>query len=110
METDENVRELRDIHSPDLTDAEHKLFLFLVGWLGGPPLFSDKYGHPRLRQRHLGFKIDTNMVTQWLYCMNKALRSSAIGHQDQDTIYQALSQLAHHMTNHHLPSSTNSEA
>ena len=48
---------IRDMHPEDITISEEKLYLFLTGWLGGPSLYTDKYGHPRLRSRHLPFAI-----------------------------------------------------
>lgn len=101
MEKEPFAERLRSIHSDDLTDAREKLYLFLVGWLGGPPLFENRYGHPRLRQRHMAFDIDTGLVTQWLFCMDKALSTVQLTPSDRELIYQRLTQLAHHMTNHH---------
>lgn len=63
---------IRTLHQ-DMHRARENLFLFLSGWLGGPPLFTDKYGHPRLRQRHLPFKIGIVERDQWLKCMTLAL-------------------------------------
>lgn len=47
----ETAYEIRKLHAADLTEARNKLFMFLCGWLGGPPLYIEKYGHPKLRQR-----------------------------------------------------------
>ena len=57
MDGSEDLKELRATHSEDLTETREKLFLFLSGWLGGPSLYIEKHGHPRLRARHLPFKI-----------------------------------------------------
>jgi hemoglobin len=48
---------IRKMHAADLGGAENKLFMFLSGWMGGPQLFVEKFGHPRLRMRHLPFSI-----------------------------------------------------
>ena len=64
---------IRAIHQPSLVDASDKLFKFLSGWLGGPDLYMQEYGHPRLRFRHLRFEIGESERDQWMYCMNKAL-------------------------------------
>ncbi len=69
---------VRAVHKADLADAREKLFMFLSGWSGGPPLFTDKFGHPRLRQRHAPFSIGVIERDEWLWCMNKALDESAI--------------------------------
>lgn len=70
--------DIRKIHAPDLTDTSEKLFMFLSGWLGGPPLYMEKYGHPRLRQRHMAFTIGKKERDQWMLCMNTALQDLAI--------------------------------
>ncbi len=101
MDTTPSVSALRAIHSEDLTQARHRFYLFMVGWLGGPPLFEQQFGHPRLRQRHLPFKVDQSMVSQWLYCMNKALENTVENPKHRELIYQRLSQLAYHMINQH---------
>ena len=57
MDSDTKVTELRAIHHADLTEAREKLFMFLTGWTGGPQLYIERYGHPRLRARHMPFAI-----------------------------------------------------
>jgi len=73
---------IRKMHPEDIASSEEKLFMFLSGWLGGPPLFTDKFGHPRLRARHLPFKIGVEERDQWLYCMAQALKTL-----DLDTLF-----------------------
>ena len=65
---------LRDIHSKDLSEAREKLFLFLSGWLGGPDLYVQRHGHPRLRARHASFPVDDQARDQWMACMLQAMR------------------------------------
>ena len=48
---------LRAAHGSTLDDARQKLFWFLCGWLGGPQHYTDRFGHPMLRARHMPFKI-----------------------------------------------------
>lgn len=62
----------RALHPPSLARAEQKLFEYLTGWLGGPPLYTDKYGHPRLRQRHFGASIGRREIEGWLLCFHQA--------------------------------------
>jgi hemoglobin len=69
---------IRAFHAKSLKQSREKLFLFLSGWSGGPPLYVEKFGHPRLRMRHLPFSIGTVERDQWLWCMNKALDESQI--------------------------------
>lgn len=66
---------IRALHAPDLSEAREKLFLFLSGWTGGPPLYIEKYGHPRLRARHLPFPIGIAERDQWMLCMTRALEA-----------------------------------
>jgi hemoglobin len=64
---------IRAMHPPDLTQAKERLFLFLSGWLGGPPLYAERFGQPRLRRAHLEFAIDTAARDAWMECMTRAL-------------------------------------
>ena len=73
MEQLPEVRDIRHLHAPDLTEARDKLFMFLSGWLGGPSLYIEKYGHPRLRQRHMPFPIGEKERDQWMLCMTRAM-------------------------------------
>jgi hemoglobin len=66
--------ELRAMHAKSLKISREKLFLFLSGWLGGPALYIEKYGHPQLRARHMPFTITPLERDQWLGCMNHALQ------------------------------------
>jgi hemoglobin len=73
MDLEPAYAELRRVHAPSLDHAREKLYLFLSGWLGGAPLYVEKYGHPRLRARHLPFSIGVRERDQWLACMAQAL-------------------------------------
>lgn len=64
---------IRAMHPPDLSSSREKLWLFLVGRLGGPPLYVERHGHPRLRARHLPFPIATAEAEAWMRCMDRAL-------------------------------------
>lgn len=64
---------IRAMHPPSLAGSEEKLFMYLTGYLGGPDLFVAKYGHPRLRARHLPFSIGASERDQWLDCMRQAI-------------------------------------
>lgn len=73
MESDPKAAGIRAMHKPDLTEAREKLFMFLTGWTGGPQLYIERYGHPRLRARHLPFTIGESERDQWMYCMIRAM-------------------------------------
>lgn len=67
------ARSIRALHPADLTQAKERLFLFLSGWLGGPPLYAERFGQPRLRRAHLPFPIDESARDAWMLCMTQAL-------------------------------------
>ena len=74
MDTLPEARHLRTLHPPDLTAARETLYKYLVGWTGGPPLYTEQYGPPRLRQRHLPFAIGDTERDAWMRCMTLALQ------------------------------------
>jgi hemoglobin len=69
---------IRAMHPENLQGSREKLFAFLSGWLGGPDLFVEKYGHPRLRERHMSFVIGTAERDQWVACMMLAMEESGV--------------------------------
>jgi len=73
MDFEPAYRELRLVHGSTLKGAREKLYLFLSGWLGGPPLYMDRFGHPMLRARHLPFAIGDLERDQWMACMRQAM-------------------------------------
>ncbi|WP_298776508.1 group II truncated hemoglobin [uncultured Shewanella sp.] len=87
------------IHRSPIDDSEQKLFEFLSGWLGGPQLYQQKYGHPALRARHMPFAINQSMVDQWLTCMDQAIIKVIKKPEHQRVIFQAISTLANNMRN-----------
>ena len=78
MENDQEAKDCLALHplieGKAKEETKTKLFQFLSGWTGGPQLFFQNHGHPRMRARHLPFKIGKEESRQWLYCMQKALR------------------------------------
>ncbi|MBK9446871.1 MAG: group II truncated hemoglobin [Betaproteobacteria bacterium] len=69
---------IRAMHPQDLQESRDKLFMFLSGWLGGPDLFVEKFGHPRLRGRHMPFAIGTSERDQWVACMTLAMEQTGV--------------------------------
>lgn len=90
---------LRKMHAEDLSGSAEKLFEFLSGWMGGPQLFVEKYGHPMLRRRHLPFKIGSDARDQWMQCMKLALEETVPDTALRDELYDALFKVADHMRN-----------
>jgi len=99
MDTLNEVKKVRDMHTADLKGAEDKLFMFLSGWMGGPPLFIEKFGHPRLRQRHINFAIDESARDQWMLCMKHALDDTVEEQTLRDELMDAFYGVADFMRN-----------
>ncbi len=93
------VREIRRLHPADLSTARQKLFEFLSGWMGGPQLYVEKYGHPMLRRRHLPFPIGERERDQWLLCMRQALEEVVADARLSTELYEAFARVADHMRN-----------
>jgi hemoglobin len=88
MDTDPKAASIRALHPTDLTSSREKLFMFLTGWTGGPQLYIERYGHPRLRQRHMSFSIGEGERDQWMYCMIKAMQTLSL----DETLMQRLAE------------------
>ncbi len=99
MDELQEAREIRDLHAKSLKASREKLFLFLSGWLGGPDLYQEKYGHPMLRRRHLPFSIGANERDQWMHCMQLALNDMAMPEELRLHLVQAFHKVADHMRN-----------
>lgn len=90
---------IRKLHPADLSLSREKLFLFLSGWLGGPPLYTERYGDPRLRARHLPFSIGVQERDLWLMCMRQAMIELAVEEGLRRDLMAALTRTADHMRN-----------
>jgi len=99
MDLEPGYAELRALHAADLTHAREKLYLFLSGWLGGPSLYIERYGHPMLRARHLPFPIGIRERDQWLACMERALVEQGVPESLRQRLRQAFFQTADWMRN-----------
>jgi len=99
MDTLPEAYEIRKMHPEDLSESVDKLFKFLSGWFGGPSLYIEEYGHPRLRARHLPFSVDDQARDQWLMCMYQAMDDVGIDKKIQMSLKQNFSQTANHMRN-----------
>jgi hemoglobin len=90
---------IRKLHPASLHSSEDKLFKFLSGWMGGPQLFIEEYGHPMLRQRHMPFPIGDIERDQWLLCMNQALSDTVPDTQLRAELSASFTKVADHMRN-----------
>lgn len=99
MELEPGYADLRRTHGADLTHARDKLAWFLSGWLGGPDHYIERFGHPRLRARHLAFAIGVRERDQWLACMNQAMAECNVDEDLRVRLAQAFFQTADWMRN-----------
>jgi hemoglobin len=90
---------IRDLHPADLTGSADKLYKFLSGFLGGPPLYVNEFGHPRLRARHLPFPIGVSERDQWVLCMETALQELVASDTLRGTLVSYFQRTADHMRN-----------
>lgn len=103
MDTLPETYGIRKLHPRDLSGAEEKLFLYLTGWLGGPQLYVEKFGHPRLRARHMPFPIGEAERDQWMHCMRAAMAEQVDNAPLRDALLKALGDLADFMRNQAQP-------
>ena len=89
----------RAVHPPSLVRAEEKLFEYLTGWLGGPPLYTEKYGNPRLRSRHFMAPIRAAEVEGWLLCFHQAWNEIVPPSPLANGILEKIDGLGWHMAN-----------
>ena len=90
---------LRAVHGSTLADVRQKLFWFLCGWLGGPDHYQSRFGHPRLRARHLPFSIGVLERDQWLACMAQAMAETGVAPALRQRLGQSFFQTADWMRN-----------
>lgn len=98
MDTQPETAPIRALHE-DMQRAEDKLFMFLSGWMGGPELYAEKYGHPRLRMRHMPFPIDEAARDQWMQCMQHALDETVEDQALREELRAAFYKIADFMRN-----------
>jgi hemoglobin len=90
---------IRKLHPENLEESIEKLVLFLSGWSGGPPLYVEKYGHPRLRMRHMPFAIGESERDQWLFCMRRALQECISDEEVRQFLDEKFTHIADFMRN-----------
>lgn len=99
MEAEPRYAVLRALHPPLLSGSRNKLYWYLCGWSGGPQHYTERFGHPRLRARHLPFKVDTQARDQWLDCMRDAMDTVQLSELARYGLWPPLTQLADWMRN-----------
>lgn len=99
MDSAPEANEVRDLHATSLKVSREKLYMYLTGWLGGPQLYTDRYGHPMLRARHLPFAIAERERDQWLWCMEQAIAEHRMPDELKEFLRSKLRPLADRMRN-----------
>src|SRR5215211_1280009 len=99
MDASPEAKKIRALHPESLDGSREKLFMFLSGWAGGPALYIQTYGHPRLRQRHMPFPIGKAEREEWLWCMDKALEETQIDPKLIEHLKKKFSEIANSMQN-----------
>lgn len=99
MDLEPEFAALRAMHPTPLDGSRDKLYWFLSGWMGGPDMYIERLGHPRLRARHLPYPIASNERDQWLRCMAWAMQDLSVPQSLQERLMQAFYQTADWMRN-----------
>jgi len=99
MAMDERFAGILALHPTPLEDSRDKLFWFLCGWMGGPDLYIERFGHPRLRARHLPYPIASTERDQWLLCMAQAMADCDVPEPLLDRLLQSFASTADWMRN-----------
>ena len=93
---------LRALHPGTLEGSRDKLHWFLCGWLGGPGHYEERFGHPRLRARHLPFSIGIAERDQWMSCMQQAMQDQAVDPALAERLAESLFRTADWLVNQDL--------
>ncbi|WP_192814382.1 globin domain-containing protein [Rhizobium sp. PDO1-076] len=99
MDTLPEAARCRAVHPPDLSGSEEKFYDYLTGYLGGPPIYMEKRGHPMLRRRHFVAEIGPVERDEWLLCFRRAMDETIANEKLRDIIWEPVVRLAHHMQN-----------
>lgn len=96
---DEDCPRLREMLPRNTAKTREKFFMYLSGWLGGPALYEQKWGHPRLRMRHMPFPIGEEEADEWMRCMRRAMERAQVDEPLRSFLDERLEPLAQHMRN-----------
>jgi len=99
MDLEPGCAGLRAMHPDTLDGSRDKLHWFLCGWLGGPDHYVQRFGHPRLRARHLPFAIGIAERDQWVSCMRQAMQELGLEADLEQRLAQAFMDTADWMRN-----------
>ena len=91
--------QVRKLHPDSLAGSEQNLFEYLSGWFGGPTMYTDKKGHPRMRQRHAPYAVTLEAKDEWMLCMRLALAEQVPDEGFREALTLAFEQMAQHLIN-----------
>jgi hemoglobin len=94
-----NESAISHLFNNDKIQIRDKQYKFLTQFLGGPQLYSQEFGHPKMRMRHLPHAIDEKAMVEWLRCMKKAIDEEMDDQELGDALYACFPQVAAHMVN-----------
>lgn len=90
---------VRRLHPESLKGSAENLFDYLSGWFGGPSLYIQKKGHPRLRMRHNPYAVGPVVRDEWMLCMKQALSEQVADEVFRAQLIDTFTQMADHMVN-----------
>lgn len=99
MDSDPEVAALRKMHKDDLSPMRQSLFEYLSGWLGGPPLFTQKRGSPCIAKAHKPFHIDDDAAEQWMKCIRQAMLDVGVDEQYRQLLEPAFGRMTDALRN-----------
>ena len=91
--------QVRKLHPDSLAGSEQNLFEYLSGWFGGPTMYTDKTGHPRMRQRHAPYAVTPEAKDEWMLCMKQSLAETVADEPFRTQLQANFQALADHMVN-----------
>jgi hemoglobin len=109
MDTLPEAAGLRAMHAKDLAAMKGKLAEYLIGWMGGPPLYAQKYGTVCMTSPHEPYHIGPEERDQWLLCLDKALEQSGASEELVEMLKIPMFRIADAIRNKEGPSSAASD-
>lgn len=99
MDSDPAAARIRTMHAADLSPMRERLFEFLSGWLGGPPLYFQRPDHKCIVSAHKSFSIGDAERDEWMMCMRQALQDCGVSDEVKQLLDPALLRMANAFRN-----------
>lgn len=109
MDTLPEAAGIRALHARDLSPMKEKLAEYLIGWMGGPPIYAEKYGGVCMTEPHEPYHIGPEERDQWLLCMHRALEQTGASDELREMLRIPLFRVADAVRNKEGPSSARSD-